>query len=364
MVKTIVGISNKNIMTEAVNEACASIKDPKLLVVFVANDQLEEVTGLLAKRYSGIQCIGASGTSFYNGKDMGQQLVITAFLSGIEAVAGVVEHLSTMPFLSIESIQKNVTEIAPGNENTVCIEFCTNSEEKLVTTLTAGIGNKKIGIIGGTVFGYPEGECGHVCVNGKIYDDACAYVFIRNTSGKIKTYRENIYGKYNNNVHIATKVNRQTRELIQLDGRPTADVYTQETGIPKNKIVDSVLEYPLGRLVGDEMFIASMYEIGDNGSFVNYKQVNDNDSIYVLQLLDYQKIMKDTLTKIKAEMGHISLVLSADCIYRYLLFGNKNYLETYLKNMNSLGEHVGIVAGGEQYNNQHVNQTMVCAVFE
>lgn len=364
MVKTVVGTSSKTNMTDAVGEACRSINDPKLLIVFVANDKLKEVAELLAQRYPKAQCIGSSGTSFYNGKDMGQQLVITAFLSGIEAVAGVIEHVSTMPLLSIESIQKNVSAIAPGTDNTVCIEFCTNSEEKLVTTLSAGIGNKKVSIIGGTVFGYAQGECGHVCVNGKTYDDACAYVLIRNTTGKIKTYRENIYGKYNDHVHIATKVNREKRELIQLDGRSTADVYTEETGIARNKIVDSVLEYPLGRLVGDEMFIASMYEIGNNGSFINYKQVNENDTIYVLQLLDYQKIMQDTLAKIKAEMGHISLVLSADCVYRYMLFGNKNYLETYLKDMSSLGEHVGIVAGGEQYNNQHVNQTMVCSVFE
>jgi hypothetical protein len=25
---------------------------------------------------------------------------------------------------------------------------------------------------------------------------------------------------------------------------------------------------------------------------------------------------------------------------------------------------MGLVSGGEQFNNQHVNQTMVCAVFE
>ena len=32
--------------------------------------------------------------------------------------------------------------------------------------------------------------------------------------------------------------------------------------------------------------------------------------------------------------------------------------------MAELGNHVGIIGGGEQFNNQHVNQTMVCAVFE
>ena len=59
-----------------------------------------------------------------------------------------------------------------------------------------------------------------------------------------------------------------------------------------------------------------------------------------------------------------SLVLSVDCIYRYLLYEKEGYFNTYAKDMASLGKHMGVVGGGEQYNNQHVNQTMVCAVFE
>lgn len=39
-------------------------------------------------------------------------------------------------------------------------------------------------------------------------------------------------------------------------------------------------------------------------------------------------------------------------------------MSTYAKDMASLCAHMGIVGGGEQYNNQHVSQTMVCVVFE
>ena len=47
-----------------------------------------------------------------------------------------------------------------------------------------------------------------------------------------------------------------------------------------------------------------------------------------------------------------------------LLYEKEGYFSTYAKDMASLGPHLGIVGGGEQYNNQHVNQTMVCVVFE
>lgn len=364
MVKTFVGTSSRHEAKAAVEEACASIKNPKLLILFTSHDRLLEESELLMEKYPDTPCIGTSGTSFHNGRDMEQQLVVTAFLEGVEAICGVMEHISSMPLLGIKQVQEKAAKIAPGNENTVCIEFCTGAEEKMISTLQAGLAGKNIGVIGGTVYGYPADAVGAVSVNGKIYEDACAYVFIRNLTGKIKIYRENIYGRSSGSVHIATKVDRKTRELIELDGRPTADVYSEETGIPKSKIVDSVLEYPLGRSVGDEIYIASMYAIGKNGSFVNYKQVNENDTIHILKLLDYEEIMQQTREKISQQMGRVSFILSVDCIYRYLLFSGKNYLSTYLKNMHSLGEHVGIVGGGEQFENQHVNQTMVCAVFE
>lgn len=64
------------------------------------------------------------------------------------------------------------------------------------------------------------------------------------------------------------------------------------------------------------------------------------------------------------DFSKISLVFSIDCIYRYLLYNNKNFYNSYIENMSKFGSHFGVIGGGEQCNNQHVNQTMVCAVFE
>ena len=87
-------------------------------------------------------------------------------------------------------------------------------------------------------------------------------------------------------------------------------------------------------------------------------------AFYFLSLGDYKETEQRTREQIKSEMPRISLVLSVDCIYRYLLYEKEGYFNTYAKDMASLGKHMGVVGGGEQYNNQHVNQTMVCAVFE
>ena len=107
-------------------------------------------------------------------------------------------------------------------------------------------------ILGGTVFGTPAGKESIVSVNGQIYKDACAWMLVKNTSGKIRTYSENIYAVPENaKTHVATKVNLANKELVSLDNRPAADVYSNELGVSRSSIVDNVFKNPLGRIVGD-----------------------------------------------------------------------------------------------------------------
>ena len=120
----------------------------------------------------------------------------------------------------------------------------------------------------------------------------------------------------------------------------------------------------MGRAVGDQVFISSMNGMDTDGTLTNYKRINKNDCIYFLSLGDYKATEQQTRQQIQQDASHISLVLSIDCIYRYLLYEKEGYFSTYAKDMAVLGPHLGIVGGGEQYNNQHVNQTMVCVVFE
>ena len=277
---------------------------------------------------------------------------------------GIITEASRCPVAGTTQLLKQIAEISPGTDDTVCVEYCTGSEEKLVTTFTSCLETKGIHLAGGTVFGVPDGKPPVVAYNGELYEDACVYALIKNTTGKIRVYKENIYEKTSAQSHFATKVDVSRKALIELDGRPAADVYSAELGIPRDKIVDNVLVNPMGRAVGNQVFISSMNGMDANGTLTNYKRINKNDCIYFLSLGDYKATEQQTRQQIQQDASHISLVLSIDCIYRYLLSENEGYFSTYAKDMAVLGPHLGIVGGGEQYNNQHVNQTMVCVVFE
>ncbi|MCR5304111.1 MAG: hypothetical protein K6E33_06060 [Lachnospiraceae bacterium] len=365
MVKTIVGVSTKNDPKQAVQEATSRFGTPVLLIFTVEFKYFEETVRLLDEKFPGVPCIGTSGNTFSNGTEHNKHLVITSFESGVEAVAGVVEDIARAPMKSIKSVKDNVRKIGAGSENTVLIEFTTGYEEQVITTFQTVLEGTRIGLVGGTTFNYEDTDVSEVAVNGKIYQNACAYVLIKNLGGRIKTYRENIYGKGDHSTHIATKVNREKRELIELDGRPAADVYCAAANVNRSQVTESTFDHPFGRCVADEIFITSIKSCETNGTLGLFKQLNENDAVTIMDIGDVMDINDTTRQKIHSDISHASYVFSVDCVFRYLLMTGRHIFTDYMNGMKQIADnHMGYIAGGEQFRNQHTNQTMVCAVFE
>lgn len=361
--KTFIGNGTGSTKT-AVDEATRGLDAPNALVFITSYDALAETAALLAARYPGVPSVGTSGYGLANGTVGENMLVVLGLFGDAKVSCGVIRDVSKCPVAYAGELEKKIGEVGPGKDNTVCLEFCTGSEEKLITTFHACLEKKGIHLAGATALGAPEGQPPLVAYNGNVYEDASVYAFVKNTTGKAKVFKENIWQKSSTISHFATKVDTKKKSIIELDGKPAATVYGQELGIPKDKIIENVFQNPIGRVVGDHVYISSMKELGPNGEIVNYKRFNQNDCVYFLELGDYKAIEEETRNRIRSQMGKISLVFSVDCLHRYLLYQKDNYFSTYARDMASLGSSCGLVCGGEQYNNQHVNQTMVCAVFE
>ena len=95
-----------------------------------------------------------------------------------------------------------------------------------------------------------------------------------------------------------------------------------------------------------------------------FRQVNDSDVLIMLELGDYKAIVRNTIQTIRKDFTKISAVFSVNCLFRYLLFTDNQYMDDYLRDMSTLGNHAGLVGYGEHYNNRFVNQSMTCVVFE
>lgn len=146
-------------------------------------------------------------------------------------------------------------------------------DECVLATMESVLKSKKIQLTGGTAWE------GLVCCNGQVYEDVCAYALVKNESGRVKVYKENIYLRKDAVKHIVTRSEPRTYTIQEIDGRRAEDVYTKELGISPENITEQTMVNPLGRVIGDETYIISIKERTGNGSFSCYRKVNPKDNI-------------------------------------------------------------------------------------
>lgn len=364
--KSIIKSSKKTSVDDAFNDAVSDINNPIGIIFMSDYYRMPDFAIKLKERFPNAEIIGTCGTvhhdAFISDKNI---FVVIAITGDAKLSMGVFNNLSKGPLLDLYKLKESVNRVSPGREDTVCMEFCTSNEEILVSTMNVVLGPNGIPMAGSTVFGMPDGQVGRVSYNGEVFEDACIYAVIKNLSGKAYVFRENIYA-CNGPKHIATKVNLKNKELLELDYKPAQTVYSEETGIKKSDIVvnENVWQAPIGRMIDNEIYVISMKNLVSGGGIENYKRINKNDSVYVLGLQDYKKINEDTKELVRSKSGRPSFIFMINCIHRYLLFLQEGYLNEYLKKMATISPSAGYIAGGEQYNRQHINQSLVCVVFE
>lgn len=339
-------------------EVLKEISAPKLLLLMSNANQFTQHVEELEKRFPGVPSVGCIGGS-YGGQTVVAEngVAVVAFEGNLTIATNVLEQASTMPVKYIGRLEEDVKKVGASEKNTVCIDFCSGNDACVLTTIYSVLGAKKIPLVGGT------GDAGKISVNGKIYEDADGYALIRNNDGKVKVYKENIYKQVPGCRFIASHTDRSKYLLGELNGQPAKKVYQDILHISDKEIETQTLKNPLGKMNGQDICIISIKEVVGN-QLVCYRQVNDSDVLTLLEVKDISQIVEETIAQIKADFTHISGVFSINCIFRYLLFLQEHYFDSYLQSMEKLGDHAGLIGFGEHYNQQFVNQTMTCVVFE
>ncbi len=342
--------------TGNLKEAVRGIASPKLLILFSNPDQFESHVAELEQMFPGVPSIGCIAMG-YDKKVVEKGVTVTAFTQGVTAIANVMEQVSVMPAKYIGRLEEDIRTIHPGNENTVVIDLCAGNDACVLTTMHRVLQKNRVSLMGGT------GDAGKISVNGRVYEDAVGYALVKNEGGKVKVYKENIYRPIENSRFVASKTDRSKYYIGELNGRPAKQVYMDELHIAEKDIGTQTFKNPFGKIVGDDVCIVSIKEVVGSG-LACFRQVNDSDVLSLLELVDYKQIAQETIEKIKGDFPRISAVFSVNCLFRYLLFSENGILDDYLSTMTALGDHCGFMGYGEHYNNQFVNQSMTCVVFE
>ena len=336
-------------------EAVRGLQEPQLIMLVSNQGQFEGHVKQLEELFPKVPSIGCIGMG-YDRRMVERGVSVIAF-QGVTAAANVLEQVSLMPVKYINRLKQDVEAVDGSHKDTICIDFCAGNDACALTTIHSVLKHRKISLVGGT------GDAGMVSANGTVYPDAVAYALVRNKNGRGKAYKENIYHQMGNYRFIASRTDKGRYIIGELNGKPARQTYQEILHVTEQQILTQTFKNPFGKLNGDDICIVSIKEVNGN-ALACYRQVNDSDVLVLLELSDFRNVVKHTVQKIRTDFPRISAVFSVNCLFRYKLFSENHYMQEYLGEMGALGSHAGFVGYGEHYNNQFVNQSMACVVFE
>ncbi|MCI8409653.1 MAG: hypothetical protein HFJ09_10370 [Lachnospiraceae bacterium] len=346
------GMSQNGNLREAVH----GLSSPRLILLMSNSRQFETHVKELEALYPHVPSIGCIGMS-YDTSVVEDGVGVVAFLDNVDVAVNILEQVSVMPIKYIKRLELDLERIKGSEKDTVCIDFCSGNDACVLTTIHTALRKQKISLVGGT------GADGKISANGRVYEDGVAYALVKNLGGRVQVYKENIYhpmGKYR---FIASNTDKANYMIGALNGKPAKQVYQSILKISEQEILTQTFKNPFGKLNGNETCIISIKEVSGN-SLSCFRQVNDSDVLILLELGNYHQTVRETIQRICHDFPQRSAVFSVNCLFRYKLFCKDGYMQNYLKEMSTLGSHAGLVGYGEHYNNQFINQSMSCVVFE
>ncbi|MCT4565141.1 MAG: FIST C-terminal domain-containing protein [Maledivibacter sp.] len=233
--------------------------------------------------------------------------------------------------------------------------FC--MEEKLLSVIYAVIKDSEFKIVGGTAGDGLDFKKTFISYNGKVINNGCIVTFVK-TNEPFCIKKENIFIQSGKTM-TATKVDVRNRVIHELNGRPAAAEYARVLGIDESDLDKHFTINPLGRMIGDEIFIATPTQIHPDKSITVYAQVLPNSIVDILEPIDPKTVLHETLSEVKEEIPNLKVVMAFNCLLRTLYFKEKK-LTGDLTNI--FNEYVPLLCGfssyGEQLGKFHMNETL------
>lgn len=333
----------------------------KLAVLYATSDVFLDYAHACQQAFKEIELIGCS-THKNLIKDGFITEAVLIFLSDIEIATYCLEDIGDYPILHIKEIEETLKQVAPlKNDSTICFSLCTftSHEEMVMNTLEQLLSSHHIDLIGGTA-ATDSKDISYVMLNDSLKTDACVLTFIKNKTGKIKLYKENIFHP-THKWFIATDVDVDKRLLKKLDNKSSKEVIQKLVG--SSDLESQFRSHPLGLVLDDDVYIISGRQVHSDG-IEYYSNIYKNATLCAMELGDYKAINEATISHILKDIPHPSGTLAINCILRTIQFENEHFGKTFAANLSKLGTFAGFSSFGEQIHYHHCNQTLVLAVFE
>ncbi len=370
MERCVVALTSSSVNEEAYLEIQTQLDShdasPKLIVFFAELDMLWFFSKQLQKRYPDAVVIGSSTYVNYNSEGYSHAgASIMAINSGVEVSSGLLYYIDRHPAMYKRHIELALKELS-SYENTCCLEFMTafgKGEELVLDTFEEVLAGTNIPIAGGTAGAATDSKETYVALNGEIYKNSCAFVFIRNLNGKIKFYRENIF-KPTSYRFTVTYADCEERLVMEYDEEPAAEILSRALNVQPENLKQALELHPMGRIVDGVINITDAESVNDDGSISYYSSIYNHTKLMLLEPDDIKRVWSETVQRVRNDINEPSFTISISCIARSRYFEKQNCFGEFVNNLRNFGKFIGISGYGEQYNYVHLNQIMVLVVFE
>jgi len=358
---------------QAVDELYSKLKykeDPSL-VIFLASTKydFELATKEIKKYFPNSEVVGTttSGEIVKEGFTNDSIVLTTLICNKTKVKAALIKDALKFPVLEKDKISKAATqcgiscESSTSHKNAFAMTFINgnhNIEEMVLSLFYAVIKNDEFQVVGGSAGDDLKFKETLVSLNGEITSKGAVIVFVK-TSCNFKIIKENIYHPTGESI-VLTDVDINERKIVKIDNRNPVDVLSQKINIPKHQLGDKLLEYPLGRVIGDETYICSFKNFDEQGRLYSYINVMPNTKLEILKSSHVMETVEATCKEIENEVHNVKFVFFINCILRTLDLKSMQHCSAVAKVYDKyFPSFCGYSSYGEQYNKLCLNQTVV-----
>lgn len=352
----------------AVQDISEGIENPRLVLFFAPETIFRETAEEISRRFPSSKSMGTTSRHTYDTTGFHtDEVTATYFFDDIECSGDFIPEINTFPLKYAQRIQAAISRLS-STENTICLSFTTaysNSEELVATALDTVCSENGITVAGGTSGTAGSEDKGTmVSLDGKVYEDSTVFMCIKNLTGKIRVFKENVYIPTDKRF-TATSVDIKNRIVRELDKKPATEALEEALGCPSSELKKHLEKQPIGRITDNEIYISAIEKILPDKSTKWSSRIYNNTKVSLLELGDYRTIAGQTAKRIEKLMPEPSLVFLIHCDARTDLYERLGYIdgftETYSSKFKSLS---GFSSHGEQLGKIHFNLTLLAIVFE
>ena len=361
------GFSDLSDSKQAIESVISSIKqsDTKLVMFFAsAKYDFELVSKTINAEFLSAEVIGCTTAGEIGPKGFSENSIVAMSIAADDftPATAVIKDVDFRAMLSkndiLNAISKTGMDVNSPNFKEqgfgiMLIDGMKATEEKMLSGLNSIFDD--FTIVGGSAGDDGKFQKVYVSANGEVLTNAAVITFIK-TSKKFAIYKENIYVPTDIEFKV-TKCDMPKRTVYEFNGRPAADVYAEALGIKREDISKNFQSNPIGRQFGDSIWIASPFQVLDDGSIQFFSQIMPNATVKLLKPINSVEEAKKSVREIKSKVPNPKAVIGFNCILRYMQFKQEGSCPSIYNELSNLGEVIGFNCYGEQYGKYHVNQT-------